>query len=731
MRPPHLRTPLHRAMFAMAAWNGFASLAVVAGAASSAFAQGTGSGTQVVTVTATKRTQTIQEVPLAVTALSGAELERRGTLRWEDALVGEPSLSISSTGSTLGSNIAIRGVSDGAAGGLTQSTVALYIDDMPLSFQQVSGNPSLMLYDIEQITVIRGPRSTLYGASSLGGTVKIETPKPSLRDRTGFVRAGLGRPASSGGWNTELAGGISVPLSANVAALGVTAYSARSAGINDHPTLGKDVNGGKTEGARLSLYIEPTKGLSVSGKVYLQDMDNKASSTVDATRGGDRISLPTAVLEPSTDRFRAASLNIKYRTEAFEIVSATSHVRKKLAYTNDLTNSFGPILAGFGVPAGTPIVSQGAFESTLTSQEMRVMSAEVKSGWVWSAGLFLSDEETANNGSTPSPIGEIFGSLSNFRIKQRALFGELGYKLGNGLEVNAGLRRTDYENRSAINLLGLFAVPGTNNAVINESPSTPHISLAYRAGRQMVYAQASKGFRLGRGNFPVIPVPGFDVPQFAGSDSLWTYELGAKTSLAGNSLQINAALYQTRWKNPQLTLSLPTGFAYVNSIGALNPGAGIEVNGFEMDLVARPTKALRLAAGIGYTDSTFTKDVSGLDPTGAVVKAGSRTAGIPRLTANASLRYDFEVAGRPASVDAMLRHVGGYDNDYNSLTRQQIGKRTTVDLRASTSIGNAEVALFVNNATDEKAFVSLFAAPYNIATPTAPRTFGFVVDYRF
>ncbi|MEJ0040376.1 MAG: TonB-dependent receptor [Gammaproteobacteria bacterium] len=683
-------------------------------------------GEETVVVTATKRAQNAQDVPLSLTAITGDELDRKGLRRWEDALEGEPSIVVTPSGnSSIGSNIAIRGVSDGADGGLTQSAVAMYIDEMPVTVAQSTGNPSLLLYDIDKITVIRGPRSTLYGSSSLGGTVKIETLNPSLSDTKGFAHVGYGRPSSSDSSNTDLAASLSTPIAADVAAIGVTAYRVENGGVIDSPTLGKDVDGTTTKGARIALFAKPAAGLSINAKLYAQDYDNRASSAIDPRKGGELVAPPTAVLEAGTDRFRGATVTIRYTTDSFEFVSATTRFDKTLTYTSDLTSRFGPILTAFGVPTGTPIVVEGSFASKVTSQELRLVSSETRTGPFWSAGLFYSDESTDNDASTPSPVGEVFGSLSTFNHKQAAAFGEGGFKFAHGLELGGGLRITEYKSADEINLLGLFAVPGTRNVNSTEKPVTPYLSAAYHIDRQLLYVQASKGSRPGKGNFPVIPVPGYDVPGYASADSLWTYEAGAKTSWMDNRVTANLAIYYTDWKNAQLTLTLPTSFTYINSIGSLNPGAGVAVKGIDFELAARPAPGLRLSAALGYVDSTFTKDITALDPTGAVVTEGSRLAGIPRLTANSSLRYDFALVGRPSTFDATVRHVGSYYSDYNSATKQLIGKRTTLDLRLGTRFAeNIDLALYMNNATNEHPFVTQ-------TLTLRPRTAGIAGTYTF
>jgi outer membrane receptor protein involved in Fe transport len=689
---------------------------------------------ETVTVTATKRTEKLQAVPLSVKAITGDELERRGVSSLEEALPGEPSVVFTKSGSGLGRSVAIRGVSDGAAVGLTQSTVAIYLDDIPTSVVQGNGNIDVGLFDIENVLVIRGPRSTLYGSASLGGTIKITTRNPSLKARESSVRLGVSKTEGSGDWNSEAVASLSVPLVTDVVAVGLTAYRTEVAGVVDAGALGRDVDKAVTSGARLALFARPTPQLSVSGRLYFQDINQDARSYYDV--GTDLKLTSKAALEPETDKLRAGNLSFTYKMPGFDIVSATSYFDKKARYVGDLTASFGPFNAAFGLPANTLWVTRGGFDSRVVAEELRLVSSEVNTGLTWSAGIFWSKEKTKNFGDTPVVgLGNAFGSDTTIDRTQTALFGELGYKFANGVAVNTGLRRTRYNSDDKVNLTQ-FGATTVNNAVIKETPITPHASLSWSDTRSTYYVQASKGFRLGKTNFPLAIPPGvtFVVPPFATSDSLWTYEAGAKLSLADNRINLNAAVYSTKWKNPQLTLASPPavgGFTYVDSLGRLNPGASVDVQGFEVELVARPTAALRLAAGVGYTDSTFSRDVVGLDAFGGATPGGTRSAGIPRVTANASVRYDFSIAGRPSNVGFNLQRVGGYQSGYTPATRRTLGDYTAMDLRFGVDIGELTLTAFVNNLTDERPLLSSTVFGPETVSTMRPRTIGVVGTYRF
>ncbi len=698
---------------------------------------------QRVQVTANKRKEPIQQVPMSVKAITGDQLEERGVSSLEEALPGEPGVVINKGATAVSRNIAIRGVTD-TGFSLTQSTVAIYIDELPTSVVQASGNVDLALYDIDKIILIRGPRSTLYGSAALGGTIKIETRNPSLTAMEGSARLGLSKTQGASDWNQELVASVSTPLVKDQMAVGITAYRNKQAGYVDHPTLGKDVNEVTTEGVRVALFGQITSQWSVSGRIYSQDI--KAGNGSLFLPGTDFQAKPTAILEPWSDKLSAGSVALKYSGSAFEFVSATSYFDKTAKYDADNTGFFGPFGPGFGLPANQIYRTIGEFDSKVFAQEFRFLSPDVKTGTglTWSAGLFYSTEKTINNGETPVPvIGNFFGSASSTDRKQSAAFGELGYKFDNGLTVNAGLRYTKYTSDDS-NTLIQFGFPSPAVARLSEKPVTPYVSVSYAAGRDTYYAQASKGFRVGKTNFPLFVPPGlnFTQPAFAGSDSLWTYEAGAKTSWLANRVNLNVAVYTTRWTDPQLTVFAPTGFTYVDSLGRRNPGAGIDVNGFEIDLAARPISGLLVSAGVGYVDSRINKNVIGLDTVTdpatfavqeRVTPKGTRVVGIPQITANATARYSFAVGNLPAFVGGSVQRVGSYNSDFRTSpgANRVLGGYTALDLRGGVDIRDLSLTMFINNATNARPYVFQSSLPPETVGSIRPRTTGVVATYRF
>ncbi len=688
---------------------------------------------ETVTVTANKRKEALQEVPLSVKAITGAELERRGSTSLEDALPGEPSVVFTRASTGLERSIAIRGVSDGASAGLTQSTVAIYLDEMPTSVVQANGNIDVALYDIDKVTIVRGPRSTLYGSASLGGTLKIETRNPNLSQREGYARLGLSRTANAEKWNSEAVASISAPLSAGQTAIGLTVYRSYQAGYIDHPTLGKGVNDVTTAGARVALYTEPTRQLSVAVKIYAQDIDGSHGGQF--VPGSGLVAKPTTILEPWGDTLRAGNVAIRYKFQNLELLSSSTYFDKRAPYRGDYTAFFSPFGPVFGLAADQLYISNGSFNSRVVAQEFRLQTTESARGLVWSAGAFYSAENTINNSSTLVPvIGEFFGGAARNSRKQTALFGELGYKWANGWSTNVGLRYTEYKADDTI-VLTSFGVPNSTAASFKETPVTPHLSLSYATSGDLYYAQASKGFRQGKTNFPVFIPPGsnFTYPPFARSDSLWTYEVGSKSTLWDGRVTLNTAAYLTKWNNPQLTLASPLGFTYIDGLGRLNPGAGIEVRGFEVEFAARPVSAVRVSAGLGYVDSTFTKPSVGLDPIGTTVPAGTRVVGIPKITGNLSLRHELQLGSSPAFWGLVVKHVGDYDSSYSTApgVNRKLGNYTSLDLNAGVSLGDFDLTTTVINASNTRPLVTQSIVGTEALGTIRPRTIGVSLKYVF
>jgi outer membrane receptor protein involved in Fe transport len=689
------------------------AVAMVLAPAAEAFAQQPAALEEVV-VTATKREQPLQEVPLAVTALTADEIETRGLSDFADYLTSVPGVQYNYGGNPLNQSISIRGVTDGSGSTLTQTPVAIYVDEMPVTLSQGASNLDFGVYDVEQISVLRGPHGTLYGAAALGGTIKIQTRSPRL-DRPEARVSGTYSSTSSGGDNYEARASLSTPVGGDEAAVGITGFHRDMAGFIDSPSRGlRDINGERTTGGRLALAVAPTEALRIDAKVYYQkyELDNPNSYSPSV---GDLKARPTVTDEPFADEFKAGTLTIRYDFGGAVLTAATSYFDRDTTTSQDVTGLFGPLL---GLTQGT-IANNTDVLSKVLAQEVRLVS-DADQGMTWVVGAFFSDEDTREISSTPAPfIGELFGAVGDYSYRQYAAFAEIGYRFANSIELTGGMRWTDYESVSDVDLSGVFfaGLPDVRDFRFSESPVTPRFALAYRPGDTTYYLQASKGFRLGQVNIPVAGPPGFVTPPFYRSDSLWNYEAGVKSSLLDRRVTANLAAYHIDWDDVQLTLENAFGLQYIANAGK------VRVNGAELELNARAMEQLMLSASVAYTESELAQTVTG------VAEKGTRMPGVPKTTIAAAVQYDLRLGATNTVLRADYRNVGESKNTFGA-DAVDIGGYGVLDLRTTVEFGAWSLGAYLQNATDERARLSYSRAFGEQVATIRPRTIGITVGYR-
>jgi outer membrane receptor protein involved in Fe transport len=244
----------------------------------------------------------------------------------------------------------------------------------------------------------------------------------------------------------------------------------------------------------------------------------------------------------------------------------------------------------------------------------------------------------------------------------------------------------------------------------------------YEYGAGSVYVQAAKGFRVGQVNVPIVSLPGEVVPAFFKSDSLWNFEIGAKTTWLDRRLQVNAAAYFIDWSDLQATLQSGTGFTYISNVGSA------EIKGLEIETIALLGSGLTWTTALSFNDGELSKDV----PT--VAPEGTRLPGVPDFTFNTAFQKDFTLGGRPAFARVDYLHYGEYDNGFPTALggSAKNGDYDKIDLRLGMSFGSLEVAVFGANLSDERPILFRQSAVGSEEVSTIqPRTFGVSVSYGF
>ena len=728
-----------------------------------------------VVVTAEKRESTIQNTPISLTALSGADIEARGATDLSSLLQSVPGVSIRTSGPGL-TEFEMRGI---ASTGGNSPTVGFYYDDTPLTAPSNSNEGKIVispaLYDLSRVEVLRGPQGTLYGSGSMGGTIKLVPNAPNTDSFDASAEAVLGG-TDGGGFNHAENAMVNLPFGGGIAAVRIVGSYEDDSGwidrivaapgtfpINTGDVRGnvlaapvaedyKDVNDVERTTVRISALVKPIEGLSITPAFFYQKLTSGGLPYIDSDPGTNAHYQPFDVAETLKDEFRLGSLKLEYRTDLFEVDSDTSYWTRHEPLVQDASESWQ---TGIGLttfdPAAGGLGAASAIEdnhSHQTSEELRLSSVG-DSPLKWLIGYFYEDFESTWNVYFPAQ-GDVFGSTNLFtylnptKILQQSAFGEVTYNITPELAATAGLRRYSYDESSVISQYGALTSTSTTGSAERDQGVTPKFSLSYAVSPDlMLYTTASKGFRPGGGTGPVPTagplscetslqseygttgfVPG---PTSFSSDHVWSYELGEKLKAAENRISVNASGYFESWSGVQQTNSLAScGYDYTANAG------NAHVYGGELEIKAIIVNDLVASLNTGYTHATLVST----DLLNAGFNPGTPIQDDPKWTGSASLSYRHEVSDALA-VTARVdnTYVGSRTDETYAINTLPSYDLTNV--RAGLESKNWSAVVFVNNVANKRALLSdVTQAAENLATfnriaVSQPLTAGIDLSYRF
>jgi iron complex outermembrane receptor protein len=694
-----------------------------------------------VVVTAQKREESLQMVPLSVAVLSQQELERSGVFGTRDYATRVPNLSFNAHGSDgrgAADNLVVRGVTGG-------NTTARYIDDAA-----VPAGIDLKIVDVARIEVLRGPQGTLYGASSMGGAMKIITNEPALNAASGDVAVRLSNVAE-GSTNYRADGIVNVPVVDNVFGLRLVGYYDNESGVFDRivgsgasAITQKNIDGERDRGAQLKARWAINDRLTVSPRIVYQQDAADGAHFADISPDNFTQHRALGLAEPYSDRLVHSSVNVNYAGDALGVVSATSYTTYHTNEAEDVTDF---LVFAFGLPSPIPSPMYRPLDYTVFQQELRVTSTG-KGPLGYLAGLYYTDSTSANHYSEFAPgIGALFGIPTDLiysqdgQTKRRefAGFGEVSYQITDRFKAIVGARWFHATLNASVARDGIVnGGPTLDTGDQGESGVDPKLSLEFAASDSaMLYATAAKGYRPGgvNGGVPT-SLCGADLaalgrtsaPATFKSDSLWSYEAGTKTSWLDRRLRLNGALFWIDWTNIQQGVNLACGFPFTDNVGAARS------RGAEFELNARPVDALQLSAGLGYTDAVITQGAPGVR-----AKPGDRIQQVPKFTATAAAEYSWPMAsGRSGFLRADYQHQGESFTTFSQTNPERIRAPFNVlNMRLGLQWEAWRAALFADNLTNEHVnfsdTVSLAAEiPGRVRYATnRPRTVGIEAGYRF
>lgn len=734
-----------------------------------------------ITVTATKRTSGLQEIPMSITAITGESMERAGIADFTDIATTVPSVSFRSAGPGR-TKLNIRGIS--AATGVAP-TVSFYIDEMPVqtissgstsSFAQTIIDPKM--YDLERVEVLRGPQGTLYGSSSMGGTVRLITRQPVL----GEFESSAGADVSSttgGGTNFRVNGMVNAPLGDSVA-LRVVASHTDNDGYFDRVASGTgtapagdvfatNVNTEETTSVRAALRWQISENAYLQPSVFTQTTEMGGKPNFDGPITSSEQFAPYDSPEPFEDEFTMANLTYSHDFAAMTLLASFSQIDREFRNKEDITDVGG--LFGDPNPLVVSAYSNEFVELDDQTMEVRLTSSS-DSKWQWLIGYFNKDAKSDAGYRMDEGWDALFNNgLANTQklqeYEEQALFGELSYDITDSFGITAGLRSLDYDFHSKEeNWGGVFTGDsdrtGANvrDEVLSDSDTQGKLTLTYRFGDDnQVYVTGANGSRPGginrvipRSTDPDEPVGfacnndlnalGIDDPGAYAGDEVTSTELGMKMTF-NNSVRLNGSVYNVKWDNIQ-QLVLTSGTCGNNFTGNIGEASS---TGLELELTAALTENFMLSAGLGLVDAQFEETVLSPDDV-VIVEKGDLLADVPELTLNLGLEYtipvrsgEFYLLGNLNFVDETLEVPGRPDDDVsgNGIDSGNVrSDYTLLDMRLGyVSESNWEASLYVDNATDEEAvygYNDAIAFAFPGSDPTVrnrPRTVGISATWRF
>ena len=744
------------------------------GAADHAFAQ-----LEEVIVTAQKREQNLQDVPVAVSTFSEEQLKNQTIQEFSDIQAQVPGLAVRTTHHDPSiAQVSIRGQQQADFLLTTDSSVGVYVDGVNLP-RQAGLNANM--FDIERIEVLKGPQGTLYGRNTTGGAVNVITHKPDFDGMHGFLEGALGNENF-----TQLSGAINIPLADTVAARLAVQKTDRD-GWGQSRFNGNELYDQNELFFRGSLLFEPSDRVSVLLQTDYLDIDEGGAVEKLLQPGGNltnglpftgALSAGTELLGP--DASFADQVNAGYAalerfvdgdllapdadadsyaeatlygggltvsidlTDEIELKSVTGYRNWETEQLLDMDGSPFVLLH--------PIL---AVDADVFTQELQLLGSTERLNWVF--GGFYSREEGVDGSRTIAvaalnPTRNITeGLVTN---TSWAVFGQGTYTISDSLNLTAGLRWTEEKkeltnkNRLEVaatgDLIGCRVPPGNiplDQCSVDSSDSFSDpswlISLDYRINEQvMVYASNSRSWRGGGQN---LRADGDDLAAaepFA-PETATSYEVGLKGDFADGLLRLNLAAYYVDYEDVQRTIVVP-GSAQGSVVTVLTNAAEAEISGFEAEAWLNPTEGLTFSATAGYMDFEYV-DFDSLGQDGVtLIDRSDESISLPELQISLSTRYETSIGDNDLGLQVDYFWTDEYNTDPTSVLPDAVTQEAfgLWSARIDYRFGNGyTLSAWGKNLADETYITDTTDFTGNLGWTTGvvgpPRSYGITLNKKF
>lgn len=703
-----------------------------------------------IVVTAQRRSQNIQDVPIAITAVSGDALTKAGIRDPRDLTLLEPSLSLQAGTSASTTALFIRGVGIGDFNSNTTGAVGVYVDDV---FMGANAGKLFNIFDGDGVEVLKGPQGTLYGRNTTAGAIRFTSRKPSDDLR-------IDASALYGRFNeVNLEAGIGGPLIADLLKVRFAGTTTRRDGWLYNRITGNKLNDVKTWAARAIVDLTPAEGLLLRGTVHVGRNRGGARQFAFLGQGVTFSGAPSFVNGVPANGFGyadtdddlnrgdydvegkeridvlGASLMAEWRLDAATLTSITAYEQVNRHTLEDSDASPSNVLTA------TYIDRPRQF-----SQELRL--ASVGGGpfnWIF-GGFYFHDDLTTRSSydvlrlvrSPSQPLGgfdpeaQIANAYFPYtqKTKSTALFGQADYRIASGLTATLGLRAS--RDRIGLDYLSVFAEPAPvgffPRVAFNGEKTFRDLSyraaLNYKFSDSMIYAAYSKGYN--SGGFAGGAASSADQLLPYKSERLYSYEAGVKSELFNHRIRLNTSAFYYKYDDLQVFVFDTSRLVPVQR--KLNAGSA-DLYGLEVSLNAQPTKQLNVSGGLTYLHTEFTRFVALADAD----YRGNRLINAPTLSATAGFAFTQPVNdwwNVRLSAEAQYRSSIFLTPDNASLGR--VPAYALVNARAAwvSSDDRYEFAVWAKNITGKRYvnFISPIITSYEL-NYNDPATFGLQLVY--
>jgi len=697
---------------------------------------------QEVVVTANKREEKLKDVAQEVTAVSGAALDLQQAAHFEDYVTLVPGFNLVSA--QAGQS---RLVLDGVNAGGDSATVATYVDETPYGSATGLANggvlaPDLDTFDVNHIEVLRGPQGTLYGASSLGGVLKVVTNAPDPTHMSGKIEADA-ENTDHGGNGGSLKAMVNVPIS-DEAAIRVSGFYSDAGGFIDDPLRGASkINETKFNGGRFGFYLHPTDKLTVRLTAAAQNILSNGDSVEDLDPATLQplygpLTQSRTFAQPSDVTYRIYNATVDYDFGGADLLSSTSYGTLHQSIKEDDTYTYGPVLDFYlspPQPLGAGVFQE--LDQKKFTQEVRLTSKPQTFEWL--VGAFYTRENNVLyqdlagvDLSNPPAISPGYDDLEVLRLQssyqEYALFGNVDYHITDRFDVSVG-GRYSYNQQSAVETItgALVGAPPPDTGTSHEGVFTFAVAPKFKINDNVtVYARVSKGYRPGGPNaLPPLAPP--DVPRTYQSDSLIDYQAGVKADMLDKTVAVDASVFYIDWSRIQL-------LADVDNTGVNVNGGSARSDGVEASVAYAPIAGLSLSANGAYTDATLRSDTPAL-------LGGLKGDPLPysaKWTGALNADYSWPIADAAhAFVGGSVRYVGNRKSDFDpNIGQLPLPAYTTVDLRGGIDWNNYRLEVYAKNVNDARGIISVLgygSTPGGAvqAGVTRPRTIGLSLSAKY